>query len=413
MNSDTQQCLETVKEIFPRVQEGPLFSEKSRAFLHGLYNKMLISHQSWTSSNKKWINSSIRTISSSDFTRSSDYDYMPATIRSSLEEGHKYQKQVRLKLKGKEYNILLLKPVQDFTNVSMRKTETFFEQALMKIYMWLNVIHRYGDDGCSDKMDIYIYFTDYKKSFSNGPNTVPLDEMHVNTAFTTSCMPSTSITIYREEEWFKVFMHETFHNLGLDFSSFDMTETNKRILDLYPISAPSRGVRLYESYCEMWAEMLHTLLIAFWKTRDKTNEVLILSKFEKMFKIEAQFSVFQCVKILDYYGLTYTELIKTNCEMSKKARQKYSEKSHILSYYVVKAALITQPNAFLEWCIHSTRNGIAFIKTQQHINDYTRLIEYTYTNTLLLHYVQEIETWLKQNKRKSMVCTNLRMTLFG
>ena len=75
---------------------------------------MLISHQSWTSSNKKWINSSIRTISSSDFTKPSDYDYMPATIRSSLEEGHKYQKQVRLKLKGKEYNILLLKPVQGF-----------------------------------------------------------------------------------------------------------------------------------------------------------------------------------------------------------------------------------------------------------------------------------------------------------
>ena len=117
--------------------------------------------------------------------------------------------------------------------------------------------------------------------------------------------------------------------------------------------------------------MLHTLLLAFLKTRDKTNEVLILSKFEKMFKIEAQFSVFQCVKILDYYGLTYAELIKTNCEMSKKARHKYSEKSHILSYYVVKAALITHPNAFLEWCIHSTRNGIAFIKTQEHINDYT------------------------------------------
>ncbi|NQV40696.1 MAG: hypothetical protein HQ505_09270, partial [Nitrosopumilus sp.] len=377
------------------------------------YNKMLRSHQSWTSSNKKWISSPIRTISSSDFTKPSDYHSIPITIRSYLEDGNKYQKQVRFKLKGKEYNIFLLKPVQDFNNANMRKTESFFEQALMKMYMWLDIIHSYARVGCSDEMSVHIYFTDHKKSVSNGPNIVPLGEMHVNTAFTTSCMPSTNTIIYREEEWFKVFIHETFHNLGLDFSSFDMTETNKRVLDLYPISSPPGGVRLYESYCEMWAEMLHTLFFAFWKTREKTNEELILTKFEKMFKLEVQFSVFQCVKILDYYGLTYAELIKTNCEMSKKARKKYSEKSHILSYYVVKAALITQPNAFLEWCINNTRNGIAFIHTQEHINDYTRLVEHTYMNSLLLHYVQEIEKWFKKNKRKSMVCTNLRMTLFG
>jgi len=413
MNSDAEQCLETVKEIFPRVPGGHLFSDKSHAFLSVLYNKMLQSHQSWTSSNKKWISSPIRTISSSDFTKPSDYHSIPITIRSYLEDGNKYQKQVRFKLKGKEYNIFLLKPVQDFNNANMRKTESFFEQALMKMYMWLDIIHSYAGVGCSDEMSVHIYFTDHKKSFSNGPNIVPLGEMHVNTAFTTSCMPTTTINIYREEEWFKVFIHETFHNLGLDFSSFDMTETNKRVLDLYPISAPPGGVRLYESYCEMWAEMLHTLFFAFLKTREKTNEELILTKFEKMFKLEAQFSVFQCVKILDYYGLTYAELIKTNCEMSKKARKKYSEKSHILSYYVVKAALITQPNAFLEWCINNTRNGIAFIHTQEHINDYTRLVEHTYMNSLLLHYVQEIEKWFKKNKRKSMVCTNLRMTLFG
>ena len=114
-----------------------------------------------------------------------------------------------------------------------------------------------------------------------------------------------------------------------------------------------------------------------------------------------------------YYGLTYEELIKTNCELSKKIRKKYSEKSHILSYYIIKAALITQPNVFLEWCIQNTRNGIAFIKTQQHINKYTRLIEHTYNNHLLLNYVQEIEIWLTKHKRNSMVCTNLRMTLFG
>jgi len=413
MNSDTQQCLDTIREIFPRVPRGTLFSAKSHSFLHVLYNKMLKAHRSWTSSNKKWMNSSLQSFSSPHFIKPDDYHSIPTTIRSILEHGDSYQKQVRFKLKGKEYYIVLLKPVQELSDANVRKTEAFFEQALMKIYMWLDMIHSYADIGCSDEMSVYIYFTDHKKSFSKGLNIVSLDKIHVNTAYTTSCMPSTNTVIYREEEWFKVFIHETFHNLGLDFSSFDIADTDTRVLDLYPISAPSRGVRLYESYCEIWAELFHTLFFAFWKTHEKTNSELVLNKFEKMLKLEAQFSVFQCVKILDYYGLTYEELIKTNCELSKKIRKKYSEKSHILSYYVVKAALITQPNVFLEWCIQNTRNGIAFIKTQEHINDYIRLIEHIYKNPLLLHYVQEIEIWLTKHKRNSMVCTNLRMTLFG
>ena len=38
------------------------------------------------------------------------------------------------------------------------------------------------------------------------------------------CRETSEITIYREEEWIKVLIHELFHNLNLDFSSMDITE---------------------------------------------------------------------------------------------------------------------------------------------------------------------------------------------
>jgi hypothetical protein len=412
MDQDAHECLTVMRDVYPKMPIGPLFSPRVRAFWGVLYARVFHSQQSWTTSTKRWNNVALLPSSSSDFAKHSDHASIPSEIRASLIQGHKYQKQVRLKLRGHTYNIFLFKPVQDLSIGTYNKTSTFFDQALMKIYMWLHVIQKYADPRCSDTMVIYIYFTPYKKGLSSVA-AEPLSEIHVNTAFTTSCIPSTSVIIFREEEWFKVFMHETFHNLGLDFSQFDQTDTNRTILDMYPIPSPPRGVRLYESYCEMWAEMFNALFVSFWRTRDKTNQESVLDKFEKMLKMETQFSVFQCVKILDYYGLTYQKLTDTGCEMSKKARLKYREISHILSYYIVKAALISQPNAFMEWCLANTRNGISFIKTPETIHDYTQLVKELYLNPILIHYVQDAEKWWKENRGKSRVCTNLRMTLYG
>lgn len=412
MNSDSKMCADAMREIYTNSLSSPPFSKRVYSFLSVLYERILHAHQSWTVSTKKWIDVPLHLTSSSDFIQPAEYNYVPSEIRASLVHEHKYQKQVQLKLRGHTYNILLCKPVQDLSIETKRKTTAFFDQALMKIYMWLYVIRKYSNQECSQTMSIYVYFTQHKKGLPS-IDAESLMEIHVNTAFTTSCMPSTSVLIYREEEWFKVFIHETFHNLGLDFSAFDQTETNHRILDLYPIPSPPKGVRLYESYCETWAELFNALFVSFLNTRDKTNKTLILDKYEKMLKVESQYSAFQCVKILDYYGLTYQQLTHTTCEMSKKARSQYNERTHILAYYIMKAALISQPNVFIEWCLDYTQNGISFIKTQEHVNAFTQLVKYLYMNPILLHYVQDAEKCMQKKHKKSMVYTNLRMTVYG
>ena len=48
----------------------------------------------------------------------------------------------------------------------------------------------------------------------------PLVQSHVNSGYTYTCKENNEIVIYREEEWLKVLIHESFHAYGLDFSSF-------------------------------------------------------------------------------------------------------------------------------------------------------------------------------------------------
>ena len=76
-------------------------------------------------------------------------------------------------------------------------------------------------------MVVFIYSTELTKNLPNS-NIDILDQIHVNTAFTYSCIEqSNEIVIFRKEEWLKVLIHESFHNFGLDFSDMNTSECNK------------------------------------------------------------------------------------------------------------------------------------------------------------------------------------------
>jgi hypothetical protein len=97
------------------------------------------------------------------------------------------------------------------------------------IAMWLYVLNIYASKQCVKTLSIYLYFTSLEKHLPNS-NIYVLDENHVNTAFTTTCPSDSEIIVFRKEEWFKVLIHETFHNFGLDFSGMN----NERIYYIQP-----------------------------------------------------------------------------------------------------------------------------------------------------------------------------------
>ena len=121
--------------------------------------------------------------------------------------------------------------------------------------------------------------------------------MNVNTAFTTTCPSDSEIVVFRKEEWFKAFMHETIHNFGLDFSNMNNEMVNTYILDIFKVRSK---VNLFEAYTEFWAEIMNALFCSFFLLKDKNNISEFLSNSEFFLNFERTYSFFQLIKILDF-----------------------------------------------------------------------------------------------------------------
>jgi hypothetical protein len=164
--------------------------------------------------------------------------------------------------------------------------------------------------------------THEKKQLPKEAN-ISLGRTHANTAFTTSCTSNTEIHLYREEEWFKVFIHETFHSYGLDFSTMDNTDVNAKMCDIFGITG---DVRLYESYAEIWAEIMHICFLVHFqmiKTPIMENINKYAKNIEKMMEYEIIFSLLQCVKVLHHNGVTYDDIAKQDAISKEKIAKIY------------------------------------------------------------------------------------------
>ena len=82
---------------------------------------------------------------------------------------------------------------------------------------------------CGKSIKIILFDTTLKKILPQSLIDI-LGAEHCNSAVTTTCSQKGDIIIYRREEWFKVFIHETFHLLCLDFANmptYILSEFNK------------------------------------------------------------------------------------------------------------------------------------------------------------------------------------------
>jgi len=203
-------------------------------------------------------------------------------------------------------------------------------ESVDKINKWLSFATRFAENNCSTTVRVYLYLTNFEKRL---PATFghSIDEEHVNTAFTTGCDTSTEIIIFRREEWFKVFIHESMHNLGLDF---DFSGKSQQLLkSIFPLA--NSNCLLRETYCEMWAEIMNILIFS--------NDI------ERHIQIERKFSLFQVAKILDHFDLNYVELFEKTAEAERLRQTNYKESTEAFCYYIIKAILLFNCNDFIEW----------------------------------------------------------------
>jgi hypothetical protein len=277
--------------------------------------------------------------------------------------------------------------------------------------MWLYILNQYASNSCSNTLTVYFYFTNLEKKIPSTNITV-LDEINVNTAFTTTCPKNSEIVIFRKEEWFKVFIHETFHNFGLDFSGMNTDYATKCVLNIFKVDSE---VNLYESYTECWAEIMNALFCSFLHSKDKNNIEEFLTLSEIYINFERSYSFLQLVKTLNFMGLDYSDLYSNN-QRSKMLRDNlYKENTNVLAYYIIKTILINNYPSFLLWCKDNNFSLLQFKKTLANQKEFCKFIEKKYKTKSLLENISNTQDFLNKlnvnDKKYNYILSNLRMSI--
>lgn len=382
------------------------FSQKSKTILEQLLKTIAFANIEYKKAyNGKHKNGDIKSqwipIGNDDvFPRGYNYNYCKDNIKHEIENMNKICCIYTIKIENREFQISFIAS-NHFPNI-----ENYFERSIKLIYIWLYLASKYASDKCSRKINIYLYLTPLKKFLPTSGYYI--DENHANTAFTTSCKMITEINIYRQEEWFKVLIHETFHCMGLDFSEFNQTKINNLVLSVFPVNS---DVRLFETYCEIWAEIINSLIISFisYKDFDDIENITIentdkmIKTFEHLLKKEQTFSLFQCAKVLKFFDLEYTDLYESNCKYKRDSN--YKEGTHVLSYYILKCIYMFYVNDFIEWCdVHNGSSIINFNKkhniVENNMYEYFQFIREHYKNPEFIKTVNKMLLWFHKTQKK-------------
>ena len=174
-----------------------------------------------------------------------------------------------------------------------------------------------------------------------------------------------------------------------------------RLEDIYNIHS-KYGIKIYESYVETIAILLHCIYLS---RRDKNS-------LNKAILLEIKYSLFQTAKILEYYNIHSIKELKNNIY----------EESSIFSYYIIKSALLFNLKAFLKMC-YTYNNNYIQIK-QNWIKEFTKLIQKSLDKKNFMNTIDKTLTFIIDNnkniknnnnikniKNKKYILKNLKMSL--
>lgn len=289
-------------------------------------------------------------------------------------------------------------------NINLNDFNNYVKNMLVWIYIVSFFTNNKNNCLQNTPLIVYIYHTSLEKRLPSTRDDI-LDIQHVNTAFTLSCSNSNSkseIVIFRREEWFKVFIHETFHTFGLDFSVMDNTECDKLLLSLFSVNS---DINLYEAYSEFWARIINVFFCSYLLTNNRSN---FHNLTKTLIQMETFFSSYQAVKVLRYMDLNYEQLIENNETRNKK----YKENTNVLSYYILTNILLTNWQDFFKWCQKNNgRQFIQFKQTKINIKELCNFIKIHYKTSSFLQQMKYYENMFNILKGHKILKNTLRMSL--
>lgn len=298
----------------------------------------------------------------------------------------------------------------------------YYKTYAHRVFMWLYMISLHSI--CVESLNIYIYLTPFKKRLPENKNEI-IGPINANTGYTYRCEKKNEIIIYREEEWFKVLLHETIHAFGNDFDNEISINNNmtyfKKIFSL----SSDIDIRVSETYSEIWARIMNVAFQTYFKnppSLESRNAKQFKKNFEFYLHLESIFSLYQCIKILDFMGINYQVLIGESDESKKMMQTFYRENTNVFAYYILTSILLHNYNDFLLWCIKNNGPGLYIFKVKATQHEFVKLILSCYKRNNLLQEIVEIEkkvvrdfekaSYLNSDHQNQLV-TTLRMTIIG
>ena len=333
--------------------------------------------------------------------KSDSFNYMPPEICNVIDNKSILQNMFTMKLPSRSLNVEIVLQ-NDY------KSETVIRNILMKVFLWFYVADSHTSKTCSSYVHLYLYLTDHVKELPKHTHT-PVSQIHVNTAFTTGCQKKTDIHVYRKEEWFKVLIHESFHNLGIDFLGMDheiQNEGNRILQELFHVTVPD--LRFCESYCEMWAEIMNSVFYCYFTQKKKTDQTL-MHNIHTCLTYESVYSMLQCTKILNHNGLVYRDIFDNPGKMKE-----YKESTQIFSYYVIKCIYMVHFTDFIH--LVSSWKSLKFPHDKKEFERYLNLLKEKMNSTKLQSGLLFMQKWLLEQHRtmpfrKPFELCTLRMSL--
>jgi len=342
----------------------------------------------------------------------------PPEIREHIDNNMLYNLSYTFSLMNREIKVHFI-----VEQTSPEYQIELYNEYIEKILIWLHVINEYASKKCSKRLVIYLYFTSLKKRLPESKIHI-LNQNNVNTAFTYTCPVDSEIVVFRREEWFKVLMHESFHNFALDFSDMNTEECTKRILSIFNVKS---DVNLFEAYTEFWAEIMNAAFCSYFFLKRSPNdgelEVVyeFLSNCEFFINFERTFKFFQMVKTLDFMGLKYKDLYSNNSVSASMRETLYKEDSNVLSYYIITTILMNNYQGFLSWCSTNNLSLLQFKKSTSNIASFCQFIGRNYKTKSMIesvacmqrfyHNVNRSGKLSKKTKVLDFVLNNMRMSL--
>ena len=244
-----------------------------------------------------------------------------------------------------------------------------------------------------NQLNITLYLTNKKKQLDYSKNYIGVNE--VNSGASLFRDSKYAILIWRKEELVKVFIHELFHSLFFDFRKHK-DQYSQQLLQILNINNQI-DIKLYECYVETWANLINLIMKSYFQNSDLYSNI----------KKEIDFAIKQSSKILLFFNYKCF----SNCEYSflltpnNKPNQSFSQKTSVLSYYILKSVLLLNYDKFIKFCTYHNHN--LFIFNENNILIFNNLIIETLTNKKTQNKINKY----MENYKQFIFSNNLRMTL--